>query len=336
MSFLFFRETPPPPARLTGSVITPRVVLAAGLGLLGLVVSSGVAIYRHFHQPHVFGLAAPKRPITVAAVSAQRYFASVAPRIAAPPCLPIMVDALGLADGVALRAEAGEWHGSAVYLPGTDTIVAPLGDRTPVAVLAHERAHAIQDQYVPLDSLFAARTSFDGRAAVRAILEGVAVMASDTTEGRRETNYGDDVLVNWERLAYVHGPVVVRAARARGRSLLAQTASPPTTTWELLFPEPLPADRATPAAVALNPEATLECTDELGALAVYTAAFRQSRSHVVAARVAYAWRGDRVDVYRLAGQRYARWTVRFSHNTPQVTARWLTWYPPVPEATPRK
>lgn len=45
-------------------------------------------------------------------------------------------------------------------------------------VIAHELVHALQDQYLPLDSLLAQRVSSDRAAAAQAVLEGHATIAS--------------------------------------------------------------------------------------------------------------------------------------------------------------
>jgi hypothetical protein len=45
-------------------------------------------------------------------------------------------------------------------------------------VLAHELVHALQDQYVPLDSLLSLRRQNDRRNAIQAVMEGQATLAS--------------------------------------------------------------------------------------------------------------------------------------------------------------
>lgn len=336
MSLFFFRvraEDFTPSRRLTHSAWVGLAVFLA----LGLGATAVTWCYRWWNTPKVYGLPASTRPITTVGIPYLAYRVRVAPALQVPTCQTNAVARLELASASEVRRELARYTTmTAVYLPGTDTVFAPLGTaNTTLQVLAHERAHAIQDQHIAIDSLFAARTTTDGRAAARAQLEGVAVLASDTSAGHQEAQYGDDLLVNWNRLMYIQAPAVVRAARERdGRDLLTQTVMPPTSTWAFLFPGVPLADYARPLAPVLNAEAEIECDDELGPLAIYTAAYRHTQSHRVASRAALAWRGDRVTLYRLQGQSFARWDVSFAAGTPNLTTRWREWYPASPAPVP--
>ena len=314
-----------------------RLGFLALVAVLGLLATVANRVYRYFTPPVVYGLPEPARRITAVDVSYLDYRARVGPEVEPPACLQAMVGALDLASASGLRAWATKLTGvGPVYLPGTDTIFVPVGrNATPLVDLAHERAHGVQDQFVNLDSLLSARTTTDSRLAAKAILEGVAVLASDTLAGHEEAVYTDDILSNWDKATYVQGAAFVRDQRDRsGRSLVEITSAPPISTWSLLFPgEELPATLRQPSAPELDGDAVLTCDgDELGPLALYTAALRYTNSYQVAARVAFAWRGDRVTIYELHGQTYARWAVNFAPGAVNIAARWSEWYPAVPEA----
>ncbi len=66
------------------------------------------------------------------------------------------------------------------YDPGTQTLYAMRGaDPAQLRlVLAHELVHALQDQYLPLDSLLREKGNSDRQTAAQAVLEGHATIAS--------------------------------------------------------------------------------------------------------------------------------------------------------------
>jgi hypothetical protein len=91
-------------------------------------------------------------------------------------------------------------------------------------VLAHEMVHALQGQYLPLDSILEARGDNDRQSAAQAILEGQATLAS-----LRVLAPGQDVLANpafWQtyreqvRAAQETMPELARAPRVVRESLI--------------------------------------------------------------------------------------------------------------------
>lgn len=86
------------------------------------------------------------------------------------------------------------------YDPESSTLFAVAGsDPTQLRlILAHELVHALQHQYIPLDSILADRSNSDRTAAAQAVLEGQATLASFQSMFPDTDFAGDDGI--WEAI----------------------------------------------------------------------------------------------------------------------------------------
>src|SRR5215210_790835 len=132
-----------------------------------------------------------------------------------------------LPDTLSLRALPLELYTEQVagyYDPDSTTLFGVAGaDRTELRlVLAHEMVHALQGQYLPLDSILKATADNDRLSAAQAILEGQATLASiDVLAPGREVTrtaefwqmYRDQVQRQQTRMPiFAKAPLVVREA----------------------------------------------------------------------------------------------------------------------------
>lgn len=189
-------------------------------------------------------------------------------------------------------------------------------------VIAHELVHALQDEQLPLDSLLGDRTSSDRTAAIQAVLEGHATIASlrvlvpgggmldradfwqNFRQQIRETQTSMDVfrrspMVLREGLVfpYLAGSDFMRWWEvARPGQPLPDLETLPRSTEQILHPERFHAgDAPLPVAFA----------DTLGAVLIEDT-FGEMQLHILAAHfrggevttsLAAGWGGDRFRVY---------------------------------------
>ena len=304
------------------------LVACVAIGALSLMAISADRAYRWGYPPTVHGLPAAKRPVVMAGIDYRTWAARVRPALAGARCTAVFLEGFDLASFVSWREKMAPLQVYALYLPGTDTVAIPLGpSRVPRHVLAHELAHGILDQYVPT-SWAAARTStLDATLAWRALQEGIAEAASGPVT-TREARYGADYLSNVDALLYQQAPLW--AATQSGPLLHAVTIGP-RTTFEFLFPGvPLTDYAVVPDSAGA--QETTTCSDELGALAVYSAVRRRSGSTAWAVRAARAWRGDRAERVNTLHGPYLRWRVRWGPEAGPLRAQWATWFGHLPTA----
>ena len=202
-------------------------------------------------------------------------------------------------------------------------------------VLAHEMVHALQGQYLPLDSILRRPRNNDRLTAAQAILEGQATLASLDVLAP-----GQDVAQNpqfWElyrdqvRQQQTSMPVFARGAArparvpdlslSRGaefmhwwaespfRDTLPYGPRMPQSTEQILHPERY-ARGDTPGGAGLPPEPAW-CTRTCWGERDPGAAGALAGSDEVQTVVPIGWGGDRFRVYRHAGRR-RRWSGMWS------------------------
>ncbi len=220
------------------------------------------------------------------------------------------------------------------YDPDSATLFGVEGaDRTQLRlVLAHEMIHALQGQYLPLDSILSARENNDRLAAAQAILEGQATLASLEVLAP-----GQGVAQNpqfWELYreqvrqqqasmpVFRRAPLVLREALifpylqgaefmhwwdTEGRDSLPYGPRMPVSTEQILHPARYAAGDS-PVALAFPPDSSVLYEDVLGESEVRVILASLAGSDEVQTVVPIGWGGDR---FRL-------------HRTPEGEA--LVWY----------
>lgn len=212
------------------------------------------------------------------------------------------------------------------YDPDSATLYAVEG-ADPMAlrlVLAHELVHALQHQYVPLDSILADRDDADRLAAAQAVLEGHATLASFAVLVPDRDFIGDDG--TWELVreqitmpregmaVFNRTPLVIRSALifpyVSGSEFLRwfrrnrPDAQPfgtllPASTEQILHPErygrgdpPVTVRFAEPA------DSTVVHEDTFGEFEMHALRSVLAGIDVVATDLPLGWGGDRMRVYR--------------------------------------
>lgn len=213
------------------------------------------------------------------------------------------------------------------YDPRTSTLYGVIGgDGAQLRlVLAHELVHALQHQYLPLDTLMQSGDDGDRTAATQAVLEGhatlasIALMAGGT--GLTEApefweNYREQVRASQRQMpVFARSPLVLREAlifpyvggaefmrwwrMTKGTPLPGRTELP-RSTEQVLHPARYPADA--PVPIRFTDSATaVQFEDTLGELeaAVMLAAFRGASQ--ASYDLPLGWGGDRYRLYRTPG-----------------------------------
>jgi len=193
-------------------------------------------------------------------------------------------------------------------------------------VLAHELVHALQHQYLPLDSLMRLKGSADEQTAVQAVLEGQATVASilafvpnrdilrqpgfwDLARDQVRTQAGSMQVFSRAPLAvreglvfpYLGGAEFMRWwDSAHAGQPLPTLATMPRSTEQILHPEryangdgPVPVRFADPVGDALY-------EDTFGELEIQTLATVLRGGGEVLTGTPIGWGGDRFRVYRSA------------------------------------
>ncbi len=190
-------------------------------------------------------------------------------------------------------------------------------------ILAHELVHALQHQYVALDSILADRSDADRLAAAQAVLEGQATLASFAAIVPDRDFVGDDGL--WETVrdqitmpregmdVFNRTPLIVRSALIfpylEGSEFLrwfrrnrpdAQPfgAAMPTSTEQILHPVRYQQGDA-PVVVRFADDTTdVIHEDTFGEFEIHALRSVLVGIDVVAADLPLGWGGDRMRVYR--------------------------------------
>lgn len=212
------------------------------------------------------------------------------------------------------------------YDPETTTLYGVEGgDRAQMRlILAHELVHALQHQYLPLDSLMVAKGDGDRVAATQAVLEGHATLASITllapgvdvvrSQEFWET-YRDQVrsqqasmpifagapLVLRESLIfpYVSGAEFMRWWAVSGHPPLPGRAELPVSTEQVLHPDRYPADVPREVRFA-DSTADVLFEDTMGELEVQILLASLRGGDRAALDAPLGWGGDRYRVYQTA------------------------------------
>jgi hypothetical protein len=210
------------------------------------------------------------------------------------------------------------------YDPRTSTLYGVIGgDAAQLRlVLAHELVHALQHQYLPLDTLMQSGDNGDRTAATQAVLEGHATLASITLltggGGLTDTpefweNYREQVRLGQQQMpVFARAPLVLREALifpyvggaefmrwwkdTRGTPLPDRDQLP-RSTEQVLHPARYPADAPVGVGFADSTMAA-QFEDTLGELeaAIMLAAFRGAGQ--ASYDLPLGWGGDRYRLYQ--------------------------------------
>jgi hypothetical protein len=196
-------------------------------------------------------------------------------------------------------------------------------DRTQLRlVLAHELIHALQGQYLPLDSILGARENNDRLAAAQAILEGQATLASLEVlapgqgvaqnpqfwelyrEQVRQQQSSMPVfrrapLVLRESLIfpYLQGAEFMHWWETEGRDSLPYGPRMPVSTEQVLHPARYGRGDA-PVGLVFPPDSTVIYEDVLGENEIRVILATLAGSDEVQTVVPIGWGGDRFRLYR--------------------------------------
>jgi len=215
------------------------------------------------------------------------------------------------------------------YDPATTTLYGVRGaDPAQLRlVLAHELVHALQHQYLPLDSIMRSKGDADQQAAAQAVLEGHATIASI-----RVLVPGQDVLAQpgfWETFReqikasqttmkvfartplalqeelvfpYLNGANFMRWWGESGQATpLPTLATLPRSTEQILHPDRYTAGDAPLTLRFADSTADVLFEDTLGELEVQVLATVVRGGGEVLTDAPIGWGGDRFRVYRSAG-----------------------------------
>jgi hypothetical protein len=196
-------------------------------------------------------------------------------------------------------------------------------DRTQLRlVLAHELIHALQGQYLPLDSILSARENNDRLAAAQAILEGQATLASleVLAPGQAVAQnpqfwelYREQVRQQQASMpVFRRAPLVLREAlifpylqgaefmhwwESEGRDSLPYGPRMPVSTEQILHPTRY-AQGDTPVTLAFAPDSAVVYEDVLGETEIRVILASLAGSDEVQTAVPIGWGGDRFRLYR--------------------------------------
>ena len=191
-------------------------------------------------------------------------------------------------------------------------------------VLAHEMVHALQHQYLPLDSLLRARGNGDGQTAAQAFLEGHATLASIKVltpgqdvvsrpefwqlfrdqirqqQGSMQVFARTPLALRFELIfPYLYGAEFVRWwDSARTAEPLPSLATMPRSTEQVMHPARY-ADGNQPLVLRFaDSSAALLFEDTMGEMGVQTVTSVLAGRNEIATEPAAGWGGDRFRAYR--------------------------------------
>jgi hypothetical protein len=210
------------------------------------------------------------------------------------------------------------------YDPDSATLFGVEGaDRTQLRlVLAHEMIHALQGQYLPLDSILSARENNDRLAAAQAILEGQATLASleVLAPGKGVAQnpqfwelYREQVRQQQSSMpVFRRAPLVLREAlifpylqgaefmhwwESQGRDSLPYGPRMPVSTEQILHPARYARGDA-PVGLAFAPDSGVVYEDVLGETEIRVILASLAGSDEVQTVVPIGWGGDRFRLSR--------------------------------------
>ena len=210
------------------------------------------------------------------------------------------------------------------YDPDSATLFGVEGaDRTQLRlVLAHELIHALQGQYLPLDSILNARENNDRLAAAQAVLEGQATLASLEVlapgQGVAQNPqfwelYREQVRQQQSSMpVFRRAPLVLREAlifpylqgaefmhwwEIEGRDSLPYGSRMPVSTEQILHPDRYDRGDA-PIAITFAPDSGVAYEDVLGENEIRVILATLAGSDEVQTVVPIGWGGDRFRLYQ--------------------------------------
>jgi hypothetical protein len=211
------------------------------------------------------------------------------------------------------------------YDPDSATLFGVAGaDPTQLRlVLAHEMVHALQGQYLPLDSILHATSNNDRLTAAQAVLEGQATLVSidALAAGQKVSNnpefwelYREQVRAQQSSMpVFARAPLVVREAlifpylagaefihwweSSSLRDSVPYGPRMPVSTEQILFPDRY-ARGDVPVALAFPPDSGVLYEDVLGESEIRVLMARLAGSENVRSGIPIGWGGDRYRVYR--------------------------------------
>lgn len=315
------RSTPPSSRR--GKV--PMGVKILVFLFLIAKVAWGVWGDRRAKLPDIPGLPPPSRPVVIATKPLSELRARLQLDLqrdhgAQTRCTRLGLYELGLVDTIessSLRLlpslidrVLGHESSPVFYVAGSDTIFLSTKNHPS---LPHEWVHALDDQHSDrMREAFATTTSLDRRIALRAVIEGTAIVLVGGEH--QPLQLTDNFDLNSWTFAYTFGPSYV--STHAGNDSRAALELWPATTYEVLFLAP-PQTRN--EAWSDHPGSLL-CEDELGVLALITAMSGAGASREETLLVARSWTGDRLEVRLTDGVRRTTWEVAFTQ--PEAAAVW--------------
>jgi hypothetical protein len=188
-------------------------------------------------------------------------------------------------------------------------------------VLAHEMVHALQGQYLPLDSILHETENNDRLTAAQAVLEGQATLASiDVLASGQDVSsnpefwdlYREQVREQQSSMpVFAKAPLVVREAlifpylagaefmhwwKESGRDSVPYGSRMPVSTEQILFPDRY-ARGDTPVALAFPPDTAIVYEDVLGEGEIRVLMSQLAGSSEIRSRGPIGWGGDRYRVY---------------------------------------
>jgi hypothetical protein len=210
------------------------------------------------------------------------------------------------------------------YDPDSATLFGVAGaDPTQLRlVLAHEMVHALQGQYIPLDSILHDPANNDRLTAAQAVLEGQATLASiDVLAAGQNVSsspefwdlYRDQVREQQSSMpVFAKAPLIVREAlifpyldgaefmhwwKEQKRDTVPYGARMPVSTEQILFPDRY-ARGDVPVTLAFPPDTGIVYEDVLGEGEIRVLMSQLAGSTEVRNRGPIGWGGDRYRVYR--------------------------------------
>jgi len=214
-------------------------------------------------------------------------------------------------------------------------------------VLAHELVHALQADYLPLDSVMKQRQDGDRLAAAQAVLEGQATLASMLMMAPGQDLLSDDAVWETFREQLVTARASMKAFAGTPRVLQEGLIFPylagaqfmrwyertepdgaepygtrmPVSTEQVLHPERY-AQGDQPVAVPLDTAgAGPGETDVLGEMGLAVLGADLSDAEVVSTTVPIGWAGDRYRLYRTAAGPVLVWLIAWDDQ--RAAARFL-------------
>ena len=188
-------------------------------------------------------------------------------------------------------------------------------------VLAHEMVHALQGQYLPLDSILHETTNNDRLTAAQAVLEGQATLVSiDVLASGQDVSsspefwdlYREQVREQQSSMpVFARAPLIVREAlifpylagaefmhwwKQSGRDSIPYGPRMPVSTEQILFPERY-ARGDTPISLAFPPDTGIVYEDVLGEGEIRVLMSQLAGIPEIRSRGPIGWGGDRYRVY---------------------------------------